>query len=105
MDTTDSPKKTFSFPVYGGKPKVPSDKETEALAAMKAIKEKVRDLKDRRAVMATSAPDGEAGDIESIEKELARLKADWEMWEEKRSAAARERMILLGHEEGPAGEA
>ena len=100
MDTTDAPKKTFSFPVCGGKPKVPSDKETEALAAMKAIKEKVRDLKDRRAVMATN---DKSGDMASIEKELARLKADWEMWEGKRAAAARERMILLGHEEGPVG--
>lgn len=102
MDKKNPTEMTFSFPVCGGKPKVPSDKETEALAAMKAIKEKVRDLKDRRAVMAAN---GKAGVMESIEKELARLKADWEIWEEKRAAAAKERMILLGHEEGPVEKA
>ncbi|MDZ7696930.1 MAG: hypothetical protein U5R49_08440 [Deltaproteobacteria bacterium] len=97
MDKKDPTETTFSFPTCGGKPKVPSDKETEALTAMKAIKERVRHLK-------ASKGKADPGDSEALDNELARLKTDWETWEDKRAAAAKERMILLGHEEHPSGQ-
>jgi len=34
-----------------------------------------------------------------LEKGMADLKEEWLAWEEKRQQAAKERMIILGHEE------
>ena len=82
-----------------GKMEVPTEKETEALGAMKSIKEQVRALKKRLASLNASGRDEDAGEIHTVENELARLKVDWNRWEEKRKAAAKERMIILGHEE------
>ena len=83
-----------------GKMEVPTEKETEALGAMKSIKEQVRALKKRLASLDASARDEDADEILTKEDELARLKVDWNRWEEKRKTAAKERMIILGHEEG-----
>lgn len=84
-----------------GKMEVPTPKEQEALAAMKSIKERVRTLKKRLASLDASGRDEDANETLTVEDELARLKVDWNRWEEKRKAAAKERMIILGHEEGP----
>ncbi len=84
-----------------GKMEVPTPREQEALAAMKSIKERVRALKNRFDSLDASNRDEDAGEILTVENELARLKAEWDQWEEKRKAAAKERMIILGHEEGP----
>lgn len=84
-----------------GKMEVPTEKEMEALEAMKSIKEKVRILK-KRLVSLHASDNGEKADgILTHENELARLKVEWDQWEEKRKAAAKERMVILGHEEGP----
>jgi len=80
---------------------VPTEKEQEALAAMKSIKVRVRALKKRLALFDTSGSDKETDEILKLEEALGRLKVDWERWEEKKKAAAKERMILLGHEERP----
>ena len=82
-----------------GKLEVPTEKEREALAAMKAIKGEVRALKKRLTALKASGRDGTTGDILALEKELAHLKVDWDKWEQKKQKAAKERMILLGHEE------
>ena len=84
-----------------GKIEIPTEKEREALKAMKSIKESVRVLKKRLASLDASVRDEDAHEILTKENELAQLKVDWDRWEEKRKAAARERMIILGHEEGP----
>ena len=84
-----------------GKMEVPTEKEQEALAAMKSIKERVREMKKRLTALGYSGRGQDADEILTKENELARLKADWNRWEEKRKAAAKERMIILGHEEGP----
>ena len=84
-----------------GKVEVPTEKEREALGAMKSIKERVRALKKRLASLNASDSDEKTDEILTVENELARLKVDWNRWEEKREAAAKERMIILGHEEGP----
>ena len=79
-----------------GKIKVPTEKEVEALTAMKEIKERVRELKKR--LVSMDAKDTE--EKETMEYELVFLKKEWNRWELKRKDAARERMIILGHEEG-----
>ena len=81
-----------------GKIEVPTKEEREALAAMRAIKERVRDLKKRRAGLSDSQSDEKSEKILGLEKELADLKTQWNKWEEKNRRAAKERMILLGHE-------
>ena len=81
-----------------GHKEVPTEKEQEALSAMRSIKERVRELKKRLDAMKASDQDENAARISEIQEELAHLKVDWNRWEEKRKKAARERMILLGHE-------
>jgi len=84
----------------GCKPiEVPTEDELIALNAMRTIKDRSKRIKKR--LYEISSPDGD-GPIEKVlelEKEMAQLKAEWREWEEKRKDAARERMILLGHEE------
>jgi len=81
-----------------GKMEVPTPRESEALAAMKAIKERVREIKKRLDELSALKDDVHAEEIVPLEGEIARLKQEWDSWETKREAAAKERMILLGHE-------
>ena len=69
---------------------VPAEDELVALNAMRAIKDRVRDLKKRI--------DGNAESMRDLEREMAQLKAEWNEWGKKRKEAARKRMILLGHD-------
>lgn len=82
-----------------GKIQVPTEKEQEALSAMKSIKERVRELKGQLAATQTRGTDPNSDEAISLNRELSRLKSEWEEWEEKRAAAAKERMIILGHEQ------
>ena len=100
-DTGDLPVVEGPDQTCAGKIEVPSEKEREALAAMKSIKEQVRTLKKSLASLDASGRDEDADEILTVENELTLLKVEWNRWEEKRKAAARERMIILGHEEGP----
>jgi hypothetical protein len=77
---------------------VPSEDEVVALNAMRAIKERVRQLKTRLSEMSSSNRDEEKGEALALEEQMEELKAEWNEWEEKRKKAAKERMILLGHE-------
>ena len=97
MDTRDV-SQTDAPSSCQGKLEVPTEKEREALAAMKSIKEEVRVLKKRLTALKASGRDETAGEILELEKELAHLKVEWDKWEQKRRRAAKERMILLGHE-------
>lgn len=85
--------------VCPGKIKVPTEKEREALVAMKSIKERVREIKSRLASLKDSSNDEGGQEALSLNEELSRLKVEWEKWEKRRDEAQRERMILLGHEE------
>lgn len=85
--------------VCPGKIEVPTEKEREALAAMKSIKERVREIKSRLTSLRDSSNDEGGQEALSLNEELTRLKAEWEEWEKRREEAQRERMILLGHEE------
>jgi len=80
----------------GGVVEVPTRREQDALINLKAIKTRVRELKRARAETGNGLTDQGRYAIES---ELQHLKREWNRWEEERKEAARERMILLGHEE------
>ena len=80
-----------------GRIEVPTEKEREALAKLKSIKESVRTLKQRLRALRTDGAHTDSREISDLEKELARLKDHWEQWEERRQKAQEERMVLLGH--------
>jgi hypothetical protein len=77
---------------------VPSEEEVVALNAMRAIKERVRDLKKRLSEVSSSHKEEERREALELAKKMEALKAQWNEWEKKRKKAAKERMILLGHE-------
>ena len=81
------------------KPDVPSEEEMVALNAMRSIKERVRDLKKRLSEVSSSHKERDVEKALELEQKMDALKTQWNEWEEKRQKAAKERMILLGHEE------
>lgn len=91
-------KKKADFPMQTscpGKVEVPTAKELEALNRLREIKKKVREKKKALAQLKATGPKDKIG---VLEEELLELREQWEKWEKKRDQAARERMILLGHE-------
>jgi chromosome segregation ATPase len=81
------------------KMEVPSEDEVVALNAMRAIKERVRDLKTRLSEISSSNREEDKGEVLRLKEKLEKLKAEWNEWEGKRKKAAKERMIFLGHDE------
>lgn len=81
-----------------GQLEIPTPREQKALAAMRAIKDQVKPLKERLASLEKS-DQGSGSEAVNVKEELARLKEEWDRWEAERKAAAKERMIILGHEE------
>lgn len=77
---------------------VPTDDEVEALSAMKTLKLRVREVKNKISDISLNSNEGEAESLLALEQDLVRLKEEWNRWEEKRRRAAKERMILLGHD-------
>jgi len=73
-----------------GPVEVPTEKEKEALDALRGIKLRVREIK---------AGLEAAEEKEPLERELDSLREAWETWRRRRDAAARERMVMLGHED------
>jgi hypothetical protein len=77
---------------------VPTDEEVCALNELRSIKERARELKKKISDLSAGVVPGTRDDLMILEKEMADLKEEWLSWEEKRQLAARERMIILGHE-------
>ncbi len=77
---------------------VPTEEEVCALNELRGIKERVRELKKKISDLSAGLVAGTRDDLMILEKEMADLKEMWLSWEEKRQQAARERMIILGHE-------
>ena len=77
---------------------IPTPREQKALAAMRGIKEQVKPLKERLASLEGSGR-AQARVVLDLKQELTRLKNDWDRWQTERRDAARERMIILGHED------
>jgi len=82
-----------------GRVEVPTPEEAVALQALRAIKERVRQVKSRLRSIEMWKDNQEDKERCKLEEELERLRSDWDRWEAKRQEAARERMILLGHED------
>ncbi|MFC1822358.1 hypothetical protein ACFL9T_06595 [Thermodesulfobacteriota bacterium] len=80
---------------------LPSDDEVKALDAMRSIKEKVRYLKKQLSGMNVASGESDSEKRSLLEREMKKLKTEWNDWEQKRKEAERVRMIVLGHEEGP----
>jgi hypothetical protein len=78
---------------------VPTEDEVVALNAMRTIKDRSKEIKKRISAISSLEGEGNTDEVSKLEREMAELKAEWTEWEEKRKDAARERMILLGHEE------
>ena len=95
----DTKEKQIGRETTCGKLEVPTEEEVIALRALREIKNRVRDLKKRRSELSSHNGTGKAEDLSAIEREMVDLKMRWEKWEERRKQAARERMILLGHED------
>ena len=78
------------------KTEVPSDEEVAVLAEMREIKMRVKELKKRLSEI--SLTKGEhLGKKSRLENEIAELKAEWNVLDEKKKRAAHDRMILLGY--------
>jgi hypothetical protein len=78
---------------------VPTEEEVNCLNELRCIKERVRELKKKISDLSAGLVAGTRDDLMDLEKEMADLKEEWPAWEEKRQQAAKERMIILGHEE------
>jgi len=78
---------------------VPTEEEVNCLNELRYIKERVRELKKKISDLSAGLVGGIRDDLMDLEKEMADLKEEWLSWEEKRQQAAKERMIILGHEE------
>ncbi len=105
MKQSDTPSDPSRFPMVeeDGRPcpgqlEIPTLREQKALAAMRAIKEQVKPLKERLSSL-EKTDQGSGREAVTVREELARLKGEWDAWETERRAAAKERMILLGHED------
>ena len=78
---------------------VPTEEEVCALNELRCIKERVRELKKKISDLSAGVMAGTRDDLMILEKQMEDLKEEWLSWEEKRQQAARERMIILGHEQ------
>lgn len=78
---------------------VPTEEEVCALNELRCIKDRVRELKKKISDLSAGLVPGTRDDLMMLENEMADLKEAWLSWEEKRLQAARERMIILGHEQ------
>jgi len=96
MSGEDFPERTLPGAPCAGPVEVPTKREQEALNKLKAIKTRVRELKRARGETEDALADQSQ---DAIERELNHLKEEWNRWEDEKKEAARERMILLGHEE------
>jgi hypothetical protein len=81
-----------------GKTDVPAEDEISALQAMRRIKERVRVLRSRLSAISSGTADEKPGERPILERELKKLKSEWQTREHERKKAAHKRMVLLGHE-------
>ena len=99
MDQKGESTELSNCPETCSRVEVPSREEVTALDNMRKIKIRVRELKKILSETSSSNRAKGHGRIPALEKEMARLKEEWNEWERKREDAAHQRMILLGHEE------
>jgi len=73
--------------------KVPTDDEIFALNKMREIRNMIHMIKSR-----LLESDIDTDMKSELEDRISALKMEWKLWEEKKDLAAKERMIILGHE-------
>jgi hypothetical protein len=96
----DNPREEKSACVHSCKKiDVPTEEEVRALNELRCIKERVREMKKKISDLSAGLVPGTRDDLLILEKEMADLKEEWLTWEERRQEAARQRMIILGHED------
>ncbi len=98
------PRKPYSsrgtpLPMCGQEKAVPTPREERVLRAMYSVKMRVREIKRKRASLKQEDQQGHAEALRALEDELKKLKAEWSRLEKERKEAAKERMILLGHDQ------
>ena len=99
MEENNERMKSSNGPRTCHRVEVPSREEVNALDEMRKIKGRVRELKKMLSGISSMNEGRDDGKTAELETEMARLKEEWNEWEKKREEAARQRMILLGHEE------
>ncbi|MFH1490255.1 MAG: hypothetical protein ABII06_15225 [Pseudomonadota bacterium] len=77
---------------------VPTDDEVAVLNEMRALKDQVKSIKRKISGISPSGDGSKKEDLAGLESDLARLKIEWKDLDAKRQEAARQRMIILGHE-------
>ena len=92
----DSSEETL-FPMCGKEKAVPTPREERVLRAMYSVKMRVREIKRKKASLDGADQQGGAEASRTLEDELKQLKAKWAQLEMERKEAAKERMIMLGH--------
>lgn len=87
------------LPMCGEKKAVPTPREERVLRAMYSVKMRVREIKRERAALEERDPETHAEKLRVLEDELKKRKAEWNRLEKERKEAAKERMVLLGHDQ------
>ena len=78
---------------------VPTDDEVAVLNEMRELKNQVKSIKGKISEISSSDDDSKKEDLAGLEGNLASLKKKWDDLDARRQEAARQRMIILGHEE------
>jgi len=77
---------------------IPTRKEQAVLAEMRRVKDRVRKIKSELEGLEAGVPQDSNFRGAALKQELSRLRSLWDDLESRRKSAARERMVLLGHE-------
>ncbi|MBN1104837.1 MAG: hypothetical protein JXL84_15575 [Deltaproteobacteria bacterium] len=77
---------------------VPTEAERVALDGMRSVRNEAKALKEKMARIEKEGSAEEKAERDLVRREIDRLRSEWQEWEKKREEAAKERMILLGHE-------
>ena len=78
---------------------VPTEEEVAALNQLRSIKDRLRQLRKQISDVSAGLVAGATReDLVLLESQVAELKEEWLVWEDKRQQAARDRMMILGHE-------
>ncbi|MEW6665559.1 MAG: hypothetical protein AB1512_10130 [Thermodesulfobacteriota bacterium] len=78
---------------------IPSDDELVALNAMRSIREKAKALREEMDRLQKTEPAQAGPERIRMQRQLDLLKQEWQEWEKKKNIAAKEKMVLLGHED------
>jgi uncharacterized protein YPO0396 len=99
-DEKDTSGEKVSFPMCSGRIQIPTDEEQAILKEMRAVKARVRDLKERISGLEVRKDEHRQAEKAALGEELDAMRAEWKRLDSLREAAAKRRMVALGHETG-----